>query len=68
MNIVREAFLGGERYYCSHCGITVEKNIYPENHVGSSAKSLLKRDPETAAKEGIHFSGFVACNCEDPED
>ena len=68
MRIIREAFFGGERYFCADCGATVEENFYPEKHVSSSAEALLKRDPSAAAKEGIYFSGFLACNCEEPED
>lgn len=68
MNIVREPFLGGERYVCSHCGHVAEENCYPTDHVNSSAEALLLRDPAQAKNLGISFSGFVACNCDEPDD
>lgn len=63
MDIIREAFLGGERLYCQDCGSTVEENFYPTSYVGSSAQAVWEKDQEQARKEGIFFSGYSPCDC-----
>lgn len=63
MNIQREAFLGGEKYYCDDCGAIVEENHYPTTEISSSAQAIWDNDREKAVEMGINFSGESRCLC-----
>ena len=61
--IIRQAFYGGEWYYCDVCWKTTEENFYPTDMCSSSAKALWDSDREAAIKKGIHFEKPKKCDC-----
>jgi hypothetical protein len=63
-NQIREAFIGGEAWYCADCGAVLAENQYPEGETGTSAHALVKRiGAFEAAKLGILIGEYIPCGC-----
>ena len=64
-NQIREAFRGGEAWYCADCGAELVENQYPEGETGTSAHALVKRlGAAEAAKLGVRIGAFTPCDCQ----
>lgn len=64
-NQIREAFYGGEQYFCAECGAVLVTNQYPTTETGTSARRLVERiGADEAALSGVRLGVFTPCGCD----